>query len=137
MRPEEVVQATLSSLPDEVVDTVGVTALPSEDTVSERRRKLEFLAMQEEMIKVFILPFFPFLLLWVGGYNNCYNKKIGPSQVSMPEALLYRSKVSLTALQLQRVALKNNKLSTAKKRWLTTGQDRLILKPEKEWFKIP
>ncbi|KAG6586138.1 Mitochondrial proton/calcium exchanger protein, partial [Cucurbita argyrosperma subsp. sororia] len=51
VRPEEVVQATLSSLPDEVVDTVGVTALPSEDTVSERRRKLEFLAMQEEMIK--------------------------------------------------------------------------------------
>lgn len=55
VRPEEVVQATLSSLPDEVVDTVGVTALPSEDTVSERRRKLEFLAMQEEMIKVFVL----------------------------------------------------------------------------------
>uniref|UniRef100_A0A9I9CUR7 Mitochondrial proton/calcium exchanger protein n=1 Tax=Cucumis melo TaxID=3656 RepID=A0A9I9CUR7_CUCME len=51
VRPEEVVQATLSSLPDEVVDTVGVTSLPSEDTVSERRRKLEFLEMQEEMIK--------------------------------------------------------------------------------------
>lgn len=57
VRPEEVVQATLSSLPDEVVDTVGVTALPSEDTVSERRRKLEFLAMQEEMIKVLCFPF--------------------------------------------------------------------------------
>ncbi|KAA0047694.1 LETM1 and EF-hand domain-containing protein 1 [Cucumis melo var. makuwa] len=52
VRPEEVVQATLSSLPDEVVDTVGVTSLPSEDTVSERRRKLEFLEMQEEMIKM-------------------------------------------------------------------------------------
>eukprot|EP00262_Sarcandra_glabra_P008301 TRINITY_DN2167_c0_g2_i1.p1 TRINITY_DN2167_c0_g2~~TRINITY_DN2167_c0_g2_i1.p1 ORF type:complete len:704 (+),score=180.15 TRINITY_DN2167_c0_g2_i1:209-2113(+) len=51
MRPEEAVQATLSSLPDEVVDTVGVTALPSEDSVSERRRKLEFLEMQEELIK--------------------------------------------------------------------------------------
>ncbi|KGN61243.1 mitochondrial proton/calcium exchanger protein [Cucumis sativus] len=51
VKPEEVVQATLSSLPDEVVDTVGVTSLPSEDTVSERRRKLEFLEMQEEMIK--------------------------------------------------------------------------------------
>ncbi|XP_058101895.1 uncharacterized protein LOC131246043 [Magnolia sinica] len=50
-RPEEAVQATLSSLPDEVVDTVGVTALPSEDSVSERRRKLEFLEMQEELIK--------------------------------------------------------------------------------------
>ncbi|KAL4325202.1 hypothetical protein GQ457_11G005610 [Hibiscus cannabinus] len=51
VRREEAVQATLSSLPDEVVDTVGVTALPSEDSVSERRRKLEFLEMQEELIK--------------------------------------------------------------------------------------
>ncbi|KAL5997970.1 hypothetical protein ACLOJK_008904 [Asimina triloba] len=47
----EVVQATLSSLPDEVVETVGVTALPSENPVSDRRRKLEFLKMQEELIK--------------------------------------------------------------------------------------
>ncbi|KAJ0556225.1 hypothetical protein HanRHA438_Chr07g0299061 [Helianthus annuus] len=52
LKPEEVVRATLSSLPDEVVDTVGVTALSSEDFVSERRRKLEFLEMQEELIKV-------------------------------------------------------------------------------------
>ncbi|KAF9677009.1 hypothetical protein SADUNF_Sadunf08G0062700 [Salix dunnii] len=52
VRPEEAVQATLSSLPDEVVDTVGVTALPSEDSVSERRRKLEYLEMQEELIKI-------------------------------------------------------------------------------------
>lgn len=52
MRPEEAVQATLSSLPDEVVDTVGVTSLPSEDSVAERRRKLDFLEMQEELIKV-------------------------------------------------------------------------------------
>ncbi|KAJ0035594.1 hypothetical protein Pint_26243 [Pistacia integerrima] len=51
LRPEEAVGATLSSLPDEVVGTVGVTALPSEDSVSERRRKLEYLAMQEELIK--------------------------------------------------------------------------------------
>ena len=51
VKPEEVVVATLSSLPDEVVDTVG-TVLPSEDSVSERRRKLEFLEMQEELIKV-------------------------------------------------------------------------------------
>lgn len=51
MKPEEAVRATLSSLPDEVVDTVGVTALPSEDPVSERRRKLEYLEMQEELIK--------------------------------------------------------------------------------------
>ncbi|KAL6504131.1 hypothetical protein OROGR_026054 [Orobanche gracilis] len=51
VKPEEAVQATLSSLPDEVVDTVGVTSLPSEDSVSERRRKLDFLEMQEELIK--------------------------------------------------------------------------------------
>ncbi|KAJ0502669.1 hypothetical protein HanHA300_Chr11g0415561 [Helianthus annuus] len=51
LKLEEVVRATLSSLPDEVVDTVGVTALSSEDSVSERRRKLEFLEMQEELIK--------------------------------------------------------------------------------------
>ncbi|KAL6545257.1 hypothetical protein OROGR_009131 [Orobanche gracilis] len=51
VKPEEAVQATLSSLPDEVVGTVGVTALPSEDSVSERRRKLEFLEMQEQLIK--------------------------------------------------------------------------------------
>lgn len=50
LKPEEAVVATLSSLPDEVVDTVG-TGLPYEDSVSERRRKLEFLEMQEELIK--------------------------------------------------------------------------------------
>jgi len=36
------------------VDTVGITSLPSEDPVSERRRKLEYLEMQEELIKVLI-----------------------------------------------------------------------------------
>ncbi|KAM7278209.1 hypothetical protein ACFE04_005343 [Oxalis oulophora] len=51
LKPEEAVQATLSSLPDEVVGTVGITSLPSEDSVSERKRKLEYLAMQEELIK--------------------------------------------------------------------------------------
>ncbi|KAK9947289.1 hypothetical protein M0R45_002920 [Rubus argutus] len=51
LRPEEAVRATLTSMPDEVVDTINVTSLPSEDSVSERRRKLEFLEMQEEMIK--------------------------------------------------------------------------------------
>ncbi|KAF5952166.1 hypothetical protein HYC85_010110 [Camellia sinensis] len=45
------VGATLSSLPDEFVDTVGVVAVPSKDSVSERRSKLEFLEMQE-LIKV-------------------------------------------------------------------------------------
>nr|KJB38026.1 hypothetical protein B456_006G232800 [Gossypium raimondii] len=51
LKPEDAVRATLSSLPDEVVDTIFVTALPSEDPVSERRRKLEYLKMQEELIK--------------------------------------------------------------------------------------
>ncbi|KAK1298319.1 hypothetical protein QJS10_CPB14g01663 [Acorus calamus] len=51
LRPEEAVQATLSSLPDEVVDTVGATALPSEDSLAEKKRKLEFLEMQEELIR--------------------------------------------------------------------------------------
>ncbi|WOG83007.1 hypothetical protein DCAR_0102180 [Daucus carota subsp. sativus] len=51
VKPEEAVQATLSSLPDEVVDTVSITSLSSEDSVSERRRKLDFLKMQEEIIK--------------------------------------------------------------------------------------
>ncbi|CAN8254182.1 unnamed protein product [Cochlearia groenlandica] len=51
VKAEDAVRATLSSLPDEVVDTVGITSLPSEDPVSERRRKLEYLAMQEELIK--------------------------------------------------------------------------------------
>lgn len=60
LRPEEVVQATLSSLPDEVVDTVGITSLPSEDSVAERKRKLEYLEMQEELIKVYHI----FLLLF-------------------------------------------------------------------------
>lgn len=47
VKPEEAVRATLSSLPDEVVDTVGT----EDDSVSERRRKLEFLEMEEELIK--------------------------------------------------------------------------------------
>ncbi|CAN1857775.1 Mitochondrial proton/calcium exchanger protein [Linum perenne] len=51
VRPEEAVRATLSSLPDEVVDTLASTGLPSEDAVSERRRKLEFLQMEDERIK--------------------------------------------------------------------------------------
>ncbi|CAH2063489.1 unnamed protein product [Thlaspi arvense] len=51
VKAEDAVLATLSSLPDEVVDTVVITSLPSEDPVSERRRKLEYLEMQEELIK--------------------------------------------------------------------------------------
>ncbi|GAU25262.1 hypothetical protein TSUD_17750 [Trifolium subterraneum] len=51
VKPEEVVQATLSAMRDEVVDTVGVTALPPGDSVSDKKRKLEYLVMQEEPIK--------------------------------------------------------------------------------------
>lgn len=48
VRPEEAVGATLYSLPAEIVVTIGVTASPSEDSVSEERSKLEFLEMQEK-----------------------------------------------------------------------------------------
>ncbi|KAH7302581.1 hypothetical protein KP509_23G078200 [Ceratopteris richardii] len=51
VRPEEAVQATLSSLPDEVVESVGVMHLPSDDVLAERTRKLEFLHKEEELIK--------------------------------------------------------------------------------------
>ena len=65
-RPEEVVQEAISSLPDEVVDTVQVTTMPSEDIVSERRRKLEFLEMQEELIKVdYALLLMFYLLIFI------------------------------------------------------------------------
>lgn len=51
LKPEEAVQATLSSLPDEVVESVGFSALPSEDALAERARKLEYIQMQEELIR--------------------------------------------------------------------------------------
>ncbi|PPD90698.1 hypothetical protein GOBAR_DD12357 [Gossypium barbadense] len=51
LKPEDAIRAMLFSLPDEVVDTVGLTAPPSKDFVSERRKKLEYLDMQEELIK--------------------------------------------------------------------------------------
>jgi len=80
LKPEEAVQATLSSLPDEVVDTIQVTSLPSEDSVSERRRKLEFLEMQEELIKVkdgnallLILVLFEVIFVALGWYSRNYS----------------------------------------------------------------
>eukprot|EP00250_Pteridium_aquilinum_P034404 c7536_g1_i1 orf=631-1224(-) len=51
MKPEEAVQATLSSLPDEVIESVGISELPSEGTLGERMRKLKFIKSQDEMIK--------------------------------------------------------------------------------------
>ncbi|KAL2623798.1 hypothetical protein R1flu_008043 [Riccia fluitans] len=51
IRPEEAMQATLSSLPDEVVDSIGTVAASNEDAISERKRKLEFLKEQEALIK--------------------------------------------------------------------------------------
>lgn len=77
VRPEEAVQATLSSLPDEVVDTVGVTALPSEDSISERRRKLEFLEMQEELIKVIHIMLY-LRLQFILGKKNVASMMFGP-----------------------------------------------------------
>ncbi|GBG80972.1 hypothetical protein CBR_g31528 [Chara braunii] len=51
VKPEEAVQATLSSLPDEVVELVGMTACPSESALKEKERKLEILKEQDELIK--------------------------------------------------------------------------------------
>ncbi|CAI0396988.1 unnamed protein product [Linum tenue] len=51
VKPEDAIQQTLSSLPDEVVNTLASTGLPSEDSVSERRRKLEFLEEEDKRIK--------------------------------------------------------------------------------------
>ncbi|KAM3304014.1 hypothetical protein P3S67_015046 [Capsicum chacoense] len=51
VKPEEAIQATFSSLPDEVVDAVQVTSMPSEDSLAEKKRKLEFLEMDEKLIK--------------------------------------------------------------------------------------
>jgi len=57
-RPEDAVQATLSSLPDEVIDSVGEKTDPGEEALAERRRKLEFLQAEEELIKVAISPMY-------------------------------------------------------------------------------
>ncbi|BBN10959.1 LETM1 and EF-hand domain-containing protein 1, mitochondrial [Marchantia polymorpha subsp. ruderalis] len=51
IRPEEAMQATLSSLPDEVVDSIGTVSAAGEDALAERKRKLEFLKEQEALIK--------------------------------------------------------------------------------------
>ncbi|GAQ85898.1 hypothetical protein KFL_002600060 [Klebsormidium nitens] len=48
---EDTVQATLSSLPDELVDELGMTELGEEDTLAQRTRKLQYLKRQEELIK--------------------------------------------------------------------------------------
>lgn len=53
VRPEEAMQATLSSLPSEVVDSVSAAA--PEDSLAERQRKLEYLREQEELIKVIFI----------------------------------------------------------------------------------
>nr|KAJ0188074.1 hypothetical protein LSAT_V11C900462800 [Lactuca sativa] len=42
LKPNEVESATLSSLQDEVLDIVGVTLLPYDNSVLERMRKLDF-----------------------------------------------------------------------------------------------
>lgn len=57
-------QATLSSLPDEVIDSVGEKAAPGEEALMERRRKLEFLQQEEELIKVATFTMFQESRLW-------------------------------------------------------------------------
>lgn len=92
MRPEEAVQATLSSLPDEVVDTVQVTTLPSEDSVSERKRKLEFLEMQEELIKVDFSCIIYFIIWNInvsGGRNGVGDFSPYNFKVALLKALLH------------------------------------------------
>ncbi|XP_047060984.1 mitochondrial proton/calcium exchanger protein-like [Lolium rigidum] len=49
MKPDDVA-ATLSSLPDNIVSNVCIS-LPSEDALTARKKKLEFLKMQDELIK--------------------------------------------------------------------------------------
>ncbi|KAM0925969.1 hypothetical protein ACQ4PT_003837 [Festuca glaucescens] len=49
MKPNDVA-ATLSSLPDNILGNVRIS-LPSEDALSARKRKLEFLKMQDKLIK--------------------------------------------------------------------------------------
>eukprot|EP00897_Mesotaenium_endlicherianum_P005378 jgi/Mesen1/4869/ME000244S04055 len=60
-KPEEVLQSTLSSLPDQVVDSVGAAVPPGEeeDSVAERKRKLEYLKQEEKLIQARFLNPFP------------------------------------------------------------------------------
>lgn len=46
------VEATLSSLPDEVIASVDVSTKASEMELEERKKRLEILQQQEELIKV-------------------------------------------------------------------------------------
>jgi LETM1 and EF-hand domain-containing protein 1 len=52
-RSFDVVEATLSSLPDEVIASVDISAKASELELEERKKRLEILHQQEELIKVF------------------------------------------------------------------------------------
>jgi len=49
-----VVEATLSSLPDEVIASVDVSIKASELELEERKKRLEILQQQEDLIKVII-----------------------------------------------------------------------------------
>ena len=50
MKPDDVA-ATLSSLPDNILGNVCIS-LPSEDALSARKRKLEFLKVEDKLIEV-------------------------------------------------------------------------------------
>ncbi|KAH7547629.1 hypothetical protein FEM48_Zijuj01G0330100 [Ziziphus jujuba var. spinosa] len=106
LKPEDAVRATLSSLPDEVVDTVGVTALPSEDSVSERRRKLEYLEMQEELIKVnffnvVLNSFIKKVYLPSLRILNCVQEDVALKEMTIPTAREAQEQARARALEKQ------------------------------------
>ncbi|XP_017252953.1 uncharacterized protein LOC108223292 isoform X2 [Daucus carota subsp. sativus] len=51
LKPEEAMQATLSSLPYELIYIVGVASLPSSDPILDKRRKIKALSLHEKAIK--------------------------------------------------------------------------------------
>lgn len=51
------VEATLSSLPDEVIASVDVSTKASELELEERKKRLEVIQQQEELIKVTLHKF--------------------------------------------------------------------------------
>ncbi|KAH7447953.1 hypothetical protein KP509_01G129300 [Ceratopteris richardii] len=95
IKPEEAMQATLSSLPDEVVESVGFSALPSEDALAERARKLEYIQMQEELIKEEAKD---------DGHHERFKEN---AENSEPDKALHEMKIA-TARDAQELALKKS-----------------------------
>ncbi|KAK1354709.1 hypothetical protein POM88_047965 [Heracleum sosnowskyi] len=73
LKSEVIVLATLCSLPQEVVNSLG-TSLPFKDHVKQRRRELQHLEMQDALIKVNTkIDFFCFFIFLEK--NDFYNSK--------------------------------------------------------------